>query len=87
MEKTIQELNAHWWYRLLKIGYIACFVIISAIFMMMVEVITEEYTTRYSLLEKVAYYILSVLLAIVIFEAIRRLFYYVLLGTFTPKKK
>jgi hypothetical protein len=91
MEKTLAYLNSKWWYRLLKVLYILVitFFVIVCIFFNYIE--SRNYTAIgngyvFDYIHFIEYFIIENLIILIIFEVIRRAFYYITLGSLNPKK-
>jgi ribosomal protein L40E len=92
-QKTIQYLNGRAWYRLIKVIYLGFFIIALLI------AIGGSYGANYphyssylnkyygSWEEVFGYAFLWSIIVILVFEGIRRAFYYVVCGTIKPIKK
>lgn len=73
MEKTIAALNEKRWYRFIKIIYIFFF-----IFFLVLAIIIIDLTLSNCLV--------AFLGIVILFELLKRAFYYVYIGTINPKK-
>jgi len=78
--KTIKELNQRIWYRLLKVIYIFSLIFVIGVGLVFIK---EEVLDRYIVLG-LGLCILSPISIFIGFEIIRRLFFYVILGTMKP---
>ena len=76
MDKKTTYLNSHAWYRFLKVAYI--FLILCSFGFINFLLLADESSFK-------TFAIVNIVL-IAIYEAIRRAFYYIVLGTISPKK-
>lgn len=79
---TLSSLNDQIWYRLLKSVYLVSLVLLALLGSAIVWTVNSG--TSVGLL--VVYVVLWLIALGVIYEAIRRIFYYVVLGTINPQK-
>lgn len=85
MEKihTIKELNERVWYRFIKVIYILFFVLILS--GVLIEIFEEvgKITYLFAILQS----LLGISVIILVFELIKRIFYYIVLGKINPNKE
>lgn len=74
--KTIRQLNEKVWYRLLKVIFVFIYSLLSLFVM---ALLIGEGGAWYTLV--------GLIILIVVFQGIRKSFYYIVFGTFNPDKK
>ena len=82
MEKTISYLNSKTWYRTLKVFYLLAFFITLYVLISEAGNTYTRYPEYFALSETIK----DIIIALIVFELIRRAFFYITLGTIRPKK-
>ncbi len=83
--ETISQLNSKAWYRLLKVIFIVAFSIVWLIYNLIVYYSGISVVGTISDTQK-SFFTIGNLIIFFVFEGIRRVFYYIVLGTIKPEK-
>lgn len=86
---SIEELNKKIWYRLLKIIYLGAIIVVvgRTLIIGWSDVSdTALFREKITLTEEIPVLLVALLVELLLFELARRVFYYIVLGSWRPKK-